>query len=540
MNKCLSSKAFSNKSMRLRETRNALTIQTSATIQNAINKDELYVTKLNYYDPKGNDKKKTLYNLNTQPDFIQNQKKMLPKIKITQRMETTERAKSPVMLTTPRQFYRNRMENILLEDELNKKKEDLINKINDDKNYLEDLYKHLIDVNAMIDEIKIDLDVLNNYRIYTMLDEKVSNAITGYSKETFESKIIMQRAIEGKMNVVKEKKNDKELIYNNYLKEKEDLLSKIDLVEKRVKENKVKFNDVKEELLVHYHTILAEGKDTRKEGLSWIIKEIWKLKSNILLDHLPNFLDEKAIYFLFDYSKKSMLLTELNNKLNELNKRMKVTSSSLKVSHNKENEKNDFNKTNLTFKTSLYKKGHKKILKSPQPKTNYFLGSSSSKSISSNFKAIFSRGKKSSMILENNDKITLNEVQKVIGTHEQKIDPQALEVLGHIKIVNDTIQKFKSEMDILKRNELDRLNKEFYRNNYQRRFGVSQEVVISAIVGEDFLLHELFREKKQQKDYYTKMKALQIGNPWENPYFKPNADKESLFTTNIDLYKDDE
>ena len=76
---------------------------------------------------------------------------MLPKIKITQRMETTERAKSPVMLTTPRQFYRNRMENILLEDELNKKKEDLINKINDDKNYLEDLYKHLIDVNAMID-----------------------------------------------------------------------------------------------------------------------------------------------------------------------------------------------------------------------------------------------------------------------------------------------------------------------------------------------------------------------------------------------------
>ena len=92
----------------------------------------------------------------------------------------------------------------------------------------------------------------------------------------------------------------------------------------------------------------------------------------------------------------------------------------------------------------------------------------------------------------------------------------------------------------LTKNELDRLNKEFYRNNYQRRFGVSQEVVISAIVGEDFLLHELFREKKQQKDYYTKMKALQIGNPWENPYFKANADKNSLFTTNIDLYKDEE
>ena len=374
-----------------------------------------------------------------------------------------------------------------------------------------------------------------------MLDEKVSNAVTGYSKETFESRIIMQRAIEGKMSVVKEKKKDKELIYNNYLKEKEDLLSKIDTVEKRIKENKNKYNEVKEQLLVHYHTILAEGKDTRKEGLSWIIKEIWKLKSNILLDHLPNFLDEQAIYFLFDYSKKSMLLTELNNKLNELNKQMKTTGSSLKVNnHYKENEKNDFNNTNLTFKTSLYKKGHKKIIKSPQPKANYFLGSASSKSMTSNFKAIFSRGKKSSMILKNNDKITLNEVQKVIGTQEQKIEQKALELLGRIKIVNDTIQQFKREMEFLKRNELDRLNKEFYRNNYQRRFGVSQEVVISAIVGEDFLLHELFREKKQQKDYFTKMKALQIGNAWENPNYKPNADKDSLFTTNIELYKDDE
>lgn len=46
-------------------------------------------------------------------------------------------------------------------------------------------------------------------------------------------------------------------------------------------------------LLDYYHNILVEGKDTRTEGLSWVIKAIWNLDSDVQMKYLPTFLDEK-------------------------------------------------------------------------------------------------------------------------------------------------------------------------------------------------------------------------------------------------------
>ena len=57
---------------------------------------------------------------------------------------------------------------------------------------------------------------------------------------------------------------------------------------------------IKKKLLVHYHKILIEGKDTRSEGLSWVIKAIWSVGSKVILSYLPKFLDEKAIKYLFN------------------------------------------------------------------------------------------------------------------------------------------------------------------------------------------------------------------------------------------------
>ena len=44
-----------------------------------------------------------------------------------------------------------------------------------------------------------------------------------------------------------------------------------------------KKNKIKKELLLHYHNLLSKGKDTRKDGLSWIIRAIWNLKTNVLI-----------------------------------------------------------------------------------------------------------------------------------------------------------------------------------------------------------------------------------------------------------------
>ena len=73
---------------------------------------------------------------------------------------------------------------------------------------------------------------------------------------------------------------------------------------KLIKQKKSKYinelSSVKNELLVHYHRLLNEGKDTRNEGLIWIIKAIWGLGFNVLLSYLPKYLDEDCILYLFN------------------------------------------------------------------------------------------------------------------------------------------------------------------------------------------------------------------------------------------------
>lgn len=60
-----------------------------------------------------------------------------------------------------------------------------------------------------------------------------------------------------------------------------------------------KLKEVKTNLLTHYHKLLTEGLDTRKDGLIWIIKAIWGLGQKVISSHLPIFLDETSIAYLF-------------------------------------------------------------------------------------------------------------------------------------------------------------------------------------------------------------------------------------------------
>ena len=57
--------------------------------------------------------------------------------------------------------------------------------------------------------------------------------------------------------------------------------------------------EVKNELMIHYHNLLNEAKDTRKDGIMWIVKAIWDLCYDIIVSYLPNFLDDKSIAFVF-------------------------------------------------------------------------------------------------------------------------------------------------------------------------------------------------------------------------------------------------
>ena len=61
---------------------------------------------------------------------------------------------------------------------------------------------------------------------------------------------------------------------NKQLKEqKKEIVNKIKSYETDLKIFREEKNKIKNELLSHYNTILHEGKDIRKDGLSWIHNE---------------------------------------------------------------------------------------------------------------------------------------------------------------------------------------------------------------------------------------------------------------------------
>ena len=98
----------------------------------------------------------------------------------------------------------------------------------------------------------------------------------------------MTDKIEGQKLNLEENKKMKE----KYIKQLNELTQKTEKIKKE-------WLSLKNSLSMHYHRLLSEGKDTRREGLSWLIRSIWDLGEIVTLSYLPSFLDEETIGFLF-------------------------------------------------------------------------------------------------------------------------------------------------------------------------------------------------------------------------------------------------
>ena len=109
MNKCLSTNNISDNNHKIGKiSRNYMSIETSSSFHRFINKDEEYVTRLNYFNPKMNNAKKTLYNLNTQPVIDLNKNKILPTIKFTNNTEHNIQSNLSISTSNQRKFYKRR------------------------------------------------------------------------------------------------------------------------------------------------------------------------------------------------------------------------------------------------------------------------------------------------------------------------------------------------------------------------------------------------------------------------------------------------
>ena len=98
-----------------------------------------------------------------------------------------------------------------------------------------------------------------------------------------------------------------------YMDAKKELVSTIEETKDKVEESAhkimnltIKFKQLQEEQQKYYLTILKEGTDTRKEGLTWVIEALLEIQSEPSNGDFPFFLNQEQIDYLMLMAKLSL------------------------------------------------------------------------------------------------------------------------------------------------------------------------------------------------------------------------------------------
>jgi hypothetical protein len=490
----------------------------------------------------------------------------------------------------------SRTEHIKIEEKYKLKINQLTQKESELKKAQEKLEKNIQKLDKIMDDQKLSKEVINSVdnnssKLEKIFAEKYINDINKILKNDKEK--------ERKVNYLNTKEYQEQL---NLFLLREDFTSKQKIkeinisLEKNIKRknekieelNKVndslkKLHDKKkkeiEELYMHYLNILKEGNDTRSEGLSWIIREIFSLDKKVIVSFFPKFLDKLCIKYLFNITHINMKITEIEKKIKLCKKDFKdkgiikvfektnnndiftqrniVTQETLKkikrqftLNNNNMGKKNKSNEKNLFLKKM--QKINQKNEKNEKIQKNYNSQTNHENKIFSSILQIhpvgqdededkkhendnnlpyingdpnnFMNGKDMTLSYTNkflkNELRTSTRIPPIIRLKD--FDKMAFFknhfTQGDIIKVNTffalklKLSKLREEKDILKTNEMDRIFKEFQRNNYEQRFNVDKIKVISALIGEDNINNELFRQERRERLYFEQISKSQLYN----------------------------
>jgi hypothetical protein len=88
------------------------------------------------------------------------------------------------------------------------------------------------------------------------------------------------------------------------------------------------------------------------------------------------------------------------------------------------------------------------------------------------------------------------------------VDEELLMLMSKISENEKIYENFKKEIILQKRIELSRISKEFLTNDFERRYNITQDIVVSAICGEDNMNQELSKVMREQKvkNYFNSIK----------------------------------
>ena len=431
------------------------------------------------------------------------------------------------------------MANNQLEKEMHDNLKEIKTKINDLQNRKIELYKNFDLKTKQIKDIHFDLDVLKIGKSETTLNnildlnintlstnkkedsKNMTNSSIGtnperkeiknqkqllkplFGKNKYEDKIqgLKMLYLAKKENEEKKAENERKLIK---LKEENEKISKeVKEIRNELIELKLKENDYEQKLMSHYEGLLYQGRDTRNDGLIWIIKSMWKLGKNVPMQYIPSFLDFRAIEFLFKLANKSI---ELENNKNLLNKTKKdLTYKIHKLYFFNNDNKTDIKnfspklfeginkKTSLLFKTNLIKKNS--ILKRSVSQTNI---------VKSYIHSTVDDEQREQ------EKNNFKEISKFYENKNNNVEIEKMDGMENIEILQTKIKNIENEIIELKNNEVIRIFKEFVENDYQHRYHVTIDVVLAALLGEHMKNIEVNKFAKFKKEYLDNLKNIRF------------------------------
>ena len=291
-------------------------------------------------------------------------------------------------------------------------------------------------------------------------------------------------------------------------KKRKSLINELNIILNNIENLKKSKHDKINTLYMHYLKLLKSGIDTRSEGLSWIIKEIFALNKNVLMSYLPNFLDEDCIKFIFKQANISIRLNEFDKEIHK--KQEELFNLGINNSFNNGNNRNRHqtffqtiqNQKFLNLKS--YKKYHHKNFSNDFFENNLF------------------------DLTSTVPNLKLNEMEKIIKNTKKKITDEQMKKLIEYQNKIKEKENLKNFYENLKKNEMNRIFDEYLKNNYYQRFKVEKNVVLSALIGEDNILPELNKQAREAKIYFDSLMKVGMNNKDNNNYMRSKKNLKTL------------
>ena len=336
----------------------------------------------------------------------------------------------------------------------------------------------------------------------------------------------------------------------NYKNKKKEINERLNIVLENLKNVHKNKNFYIDKLYTHYLNLLYDGKDTRNEGLCWIIREIFALDKKVMLSYMPPFLDKLCVKYLFTMTHLNIEITDVENEIKSCKEEFKkaaiinngndflIRRNIINNNHNIKNhqsnkylnEKNkimneyldkirktfcislNYNRNNNFKNSQSYIKKNKNLVN----KHNDLLNKQFKKE-KTTFILPFLNGDPNSMINSKNDitnkliKEELNtsipdilrvkDLEKLTKNNGYFLSPEEVKKVKNYLNLNKKLNNLRKKKENMKTDEMTRIFKEFQKNDYEIKFNIDKVSVISALIGEDNLNSEMVKQSKREKKY---------------------------------------